>query len=128
MFIFILVFFSVTNAQIQKELTFVEEISVKFEIFKLLKFSDENNSSWYVFSLNTYVDSSYFGNCKPLKPHAKYLLELYKVENYNRPYANILSADSYYIDSELIISKDNPIKNSYFTASLVGNYYIECKQ
>lgn len=126
--IFILMSFSVTYAQIQKELTFVEEISMQFELFKLLKFTDENNSKWYVFSPNIYVDSSCFGNYKSLKPLEKYLLELYKVEYYNMPYACILSANcSYILDDDLIISNNNPIKDSYFTSSLVGGYYIECK-
>jgi hypothetical protein len=123
---FILIFFSVTYAQLQKQLTFIEMDDLKFENFILLIFMDENNSRWYVFSADVNVDSTYFKNYKFLKPQEKYSLELYNVENYNMPIANIPPRTGYCLYDKLSIDNFNPIEKFYFTPSLVGHYYIEC--
>jgi hypothetical protein len=126
--IIIILLFTLTSAQIKKQLRYEGESNIQFDCFNLLYFRDNDNKQYSVISIKTFSDSSKHAK---LNSFFKYDLNLIKVDAAKTLYFDLRYYEN--IDTNLInwndldaILKERPTMELYYSPSLIGHYYIKC--
>ncbi|MDP4116145.1 MAG: hypothetical protein Q8903_08420 [Bacteroidota bacterium] len=136
-----LLLYTITLAQIKKQLEYSDECNLHFDNFNLLYFNDENNKQYYVISTKAIVDSLKFNKYIMLTKKCKYNLDLIKV-NFNKilfldlrcylktgttvvSSKNLDTTKINIKDYESIYNKKDSIE-LYYSPSLIDHYYINC--